>query len=181
MNNSFALELQSVIKSSYETLSGTMQGVTTEVAHFVPPGKALPIGSAFLHAVISEDILVNEWARKEKTLLQQGWDKKAGISEMHPKMDADWEKNFTIWSKTVQVDLSKSIDYATVVHNETINFIQSLSDTDLLEKKVDLSIWNLGEWSLFRFLAEMVAGHNNSISGEISAIKGVQGLKGYPF
>ncbi|MEK7571798.1 MAG: hypothetical protein AAB553_06000 [Patescibacteria group bacterium] len=30
-------------------------------------------------------------------------------------------------------------------------------------------------------LSEYIAGHTNSLAGEISVLKGIQGLKGYPF
>ena len=56
----------------------------------------------------------------------------------------------------------------------------SLSDSDLA-RELDMSDHGLGMWSVGSFLLTFDLGHVRDIMGEISAIKGVQGGKGYPF
>ncbi|HEX6385063.1 MAG TPA: hypothetical protein VF177_10365 [Anaerolineae bacterium] len=49
------------------------------------------------------------------------------------------------------------------------------------DRIIDPSEQGMGEWPLGAFLLTFVLGHIRDIMGEISAIKGVQGLQGYPF
>ena len=181
MNRTFTEMLQQSLKDAHETFEKTMEGVTQEVAHFQPPGKALPIGAAYAHTVVSEDILLQNWVRKEKSLLESGWETKIGLSEPHPVMDENWETNYTAWVKNVKVDLPKLREYGQAVYKQTDDFLTGLTDKDIVEMKVDLSSMGEKEWSLGRFIIRYLLSHIDSLCGEISAIKGVQGLKGYPF
>ena len=45
--------------SVHEVLEGTMADVTPEQAHWVPPGKAEPIGATYAHILMAEDYFVN--------------------------------------------------------------------------------------------------------------------------
>ncbi len=169
------------VKDAHETFEGIMNEVTDEVAHYKPQGRALPIGSSYVHVLVSEDILLNTWARKKKALIDSEWGEKLGISAPHPVMDENWEKNFAEWSKTVKIDLKKAKEYAQAVYAETDKFLESLSDKDLTKMKVDLTTWGLGEWPIMRFIIRILISHLDAVGGEMSAIKGLQGLKGYPF
>jgi hypothetical protein len=180
MEKTYATLLASSLKSAHETLEATMQGVDDTVAHWQPQGKALPIAPAYAHAVISEDIL-GSWMTKQKALVEGEWGAKLGLSSPHPAMDADWETNFIEWCKTVKMDLPKFHEYAKAVYKNTEDYVASLSDSDLIDKKVDLSIWSMGEWSVAKFVIDMLLMHAFSLTGEISSVKGLQGLKGYPF
>lgn len=176
------LELfRQALKDAHDALEGTMQGVDDKVAHWQPKGKALPVGAAYTHVVISEDLMLNNMIRNAKPLLDQGWSKKLNISHPHPTMDMIWETNFAKWVKEVKIDLPKLQKYAQAVYKQTDDYLATLSDKDLLEKKVDLSQWGLGEWQLGRFIMRIFMGHIDNLMGEISAAKGLQGLKGYPF
>ncbi len=181
MEKTFAEMLRQSLQDAHQTLEETMQGVTTEVAHFQPQGKALPIGAAYTHVLVSEDILLQNWVRKEKSLLESGWNMKMGISEPHPAMDEQWGTNYPSWVKSVKVDLPKLKAYGQAVYKQTDEFMTSLTDKDLVEMKVDLSSWGQGEWPLARFVIRYLLSHIDSLCGEISAVKGLQGLKGYPF
>ena len=181
MEKTFVQMMRESLQSAHETLEGTMQGATEEVLHWQPQGKALPVGAAYAHAVISEDLMLSGMVRKTKSLLDQGWIEKLGLSHPHPMMDESWEKNFAEWAKTVKMDLPKFKEYAKAVYKQSDEYLGTLTDKDLSEKKVDLSGWGLGEWSLGKFVMRLLMGHMDNLTGEVSAAKGLQGLKGYPF
>lgn len=166
------------LKNIHENLEGTMKGVTAEVAHWQPQGKALSIAAAYAHVVVSEDALLS-MITKEKSLIESGWETKLGLSAPHPMMDENWEKNFSEWTKTVKIDLSKFQEYAKAVYKRSENFCSSLNDADLTEQKVTMFM-NMGEWTFGKFIVLIVINHGANLTGEISAIKGLQGLKGYP-
>jgi len=58
MSNKATALLREQFKQGHEFLEGTMQGVTSEMAHWPPPGKAQALGANYAHVLISEDFLV---------------------------------------------------------------------------------------------------------------------------
>lgn len=169
------------LKDAHDTLENTMKDVDAKIAHYKPVGRALPIVVAYAHVAVSEDILLNSWALKKKSLLERGWDAKTGLSAPHPAMDQNWEKNYTEWSKTVKADLGKLRKYAQAVYANSDKILAGLNDNDMVDMKVDLSAWGMGEWPMARYVMRFLIGHVDSLCGEISAAKGLQNLKGYPF
>ena len=59
-------------------------------------------------------------------------------------------------------------------------FIDSAGE-DTLGRIVDMSFVGLGQLPLPIMFSIFVTGHLNNLCGEISALKGTVGLKGYPF
>ena len=51
--------LREHFQAAIQLLEGTMEGVTPEQAHWVPPGTANPIGANYAHVVVGQDLLVN--------------------------------------------------------------------------------------------------------------------------
>jgi hypothetical protein len=178
MDNTIALMLADSLKEIHENLEATMHGVTEEVAHYQPQGKALSIAAAYAHAVISEDVL-SSMITHEKSLIEEGWGPKLGLNTPHPMMDGDWEKNFIEWSKAVRMDIAKFQEYAKAVYKKSEDFCSSLKDTDLTEQKVTMFA-SMGEWTVGKFIVMLFINHAANLTGEISAVKGLQGLKGYP-
>jgi hypothetical protein len=50
-----------------------------------------------------------------------------------------------------------------------------------LNKGVDMSAFGMGERKAYDFIGNIIISHIHQIMGEISVLKGVQGLKGFPF
>ena len=59
-------------------------------------------------------------------------------------------------------------------------YLNTLTDANLTDD-VDFTSWGIGMKPLSWAISMVIIGHINNLAGEISAIKGVQGLKGYPF
>jgi hypothetical protein len=66
------------------------------------------------------------------------------------------------------------------VYANTDAYLAGLSDADLLQD-ADMSMIGLDPMPLGRFLGGMLLINAGAHSGEISCLKGVQGLRGYPF
>lgn len=165
------------LKAAHSALEQTMEGVTDEVAHFMPPGKANPIAGTYAHVVFSEDIFIHSFLMKEKPLMETTFKDKTGASEIHP---TDWAVAYPKWLKEVKVDMKKFREYAKVVFAESEAYVASLTDADL-EKDVDMSAFGMEKKKVYDFIANLISGHIYPIMGEISVLKGIQGLKGYPF
>lgn len=165
------------LKAAHDTLEQTMEGVTDEVAHFMPPGTANPIAGTYAHLVFSEDLFMHQFLKKEKSLMETTFNNKTGASEIHP---LEWEVAYPKWLKEVKLDMKQFRSYAKAVYAASEEYIASLTDADL-EKDVDLTAFGMGTRKTYDFIANLLSGHVYPIMGEIAVLKGIQGLKGYPF
>ena len=151
-----------------------MAGVTPDHAHWKPAGKAVPIGASYAHIVIGEDHMINGLLRGGAMLFASSWAGKAGVNEPPPQ-GGEWAD----WARRVKVDLPALKAYSQAVYQATDSYLASLSDADL-ERPCDMSGFGMGQQptsTLFTVVVQHVDWH----TGEISSVKGLQGLQGYPF
>jgi hypothetical protein len=169
--------LASEFKEAHGFFLQTMEGVTNEIAAFMPPGKANPISGIFAHAVISEDFFIHMLLQGKQPLFLTTWKDKTGASEIQP---TEWETAYPKWLKEVKVDVNQMKKYAEAVYASGEKYVATLSDEDLL-KDIDVSSFGMGKRPLGSIFISMIYGHLRDLMGEISVLKGIQGLKGYPF
>jgi hypothetical protein len=175
-----ALELLKLeLKSAHDIFEQTASDIADEHVQLDPGGKAFPLGATYAHLVFSEDVILHQMIMGGKTPLCEGEFKdKTGVSTPMPPMDENWEKANHEWSKSVQIDMPKMREYAKAVFAATDAYINSLTDEDL-EKEVDLGSW--GKKQVHELLSGFIIAHANQLTGELAALKGVHGAKGYPF
>jgi hypothetical protein len=82
------------------------------------------------------------------------------------------------WARGVKLNLAPFREYAKAVYAATDAYIAGLSDADL-ERKVQTGF--VGEQTVAFVMSSILAWHAAQHTGEIAALKGVQGLKGLPF
>ena len=170
-----AIELiRDQFKSAHETLEATVADLTQERASYKQLGKAIPAGAAYAHAVISEDIMLSRMFAQTDPVFTDA--ESAGLSEAMPSMD-EWSKHEE-WYQTVKVDLPKFREYAKKVYQATDDYLSGLTDDDL-DTIIDRPV--VGKQKLAFLLSNFFILHTANLTGEISAAKGVQGLKGYPW
>lgn len=166
--------LREQLKSAHETLDATMAEVTEEVAHFANTNKAMPVGAAYAHAVLAEDIVVATMLAQTQPLSAAKQD--IGLSEPMPPF-AQWDKHEQ-WMQTVKVDLPKLQAFAKEVYEATDKYFATLTEMDL-DKEIE--VHGMGTQKLVFVINNFVILHIANLTGEISSVKGLQGLKGYPF
>jgi len=49
--------LRTQMREAHNLLESTLGDITPEQLHFLPPGRALPVGAAYAHVIFSEDIM----------------------------------------------------------------------------------------------------------------------------
>ncbi|MBP9718945.1 MAG: hypothetical protein KBD46_00585 [Candidatus Levybacteria bacterium] len=172
MNAIDLLRLQ--FKSAHDTQEATMADVLAPVAHFTEVGKALPIGAAYAHSVISEDVILSSMVRQRTPL--SSMHANTGLSQPMPSF-SEWEKHEQ-WAKTVKIDLEQFRVFAKEIYAETDAYLATLEEEDL-DREIDLGAF--GKHTLAFVLTNFFLLHIANLTGEISAAKGIQGLKGYPF
>ena len=161
-------------KVAHDWLEATMADVTPDMAHRPAPGIAHPIGSRYAHLAVSEDNLL-AMVTKSAPIHSTTWQGKTGIPNPQDAFGSAFE-----WAQSVKVDLDALRQYKQAVYANTDEYLASLQES-ALDAEIDLTEWGMGKWSVGDFLVAFLIGHVRDIMGEITAIKGVHGLKGYPF
>lgn len=169
--------LLNALKEAHSRLNGTMDGVTDEVAHFMPEGLANPIAGTYAHLIFSEDLFIHNFLKKTPSLVDSTFKDKTGASEVHPM---EWVEAYPKWLKEVKLDMKVFGEYAKAVQAASEEYLATLTDEDL-DGDVDMSAFGMGTKKVHDFLSGIIIGHSDCITGEISVLKGIQGLKGYPF
>ncbi len=163
------------IEWAHDLLEQVMADVTPEMAHQHPPGIANPIGATYAHALMSEDGVTSLYLTRTAPLFQREWKDKTGVSQ--PRMGQTLE-----WSRSLQVDLPTLRQYAQAVYANTGRYLDSLTEEGA-QREVNLGSGGagLGKRRVGWVLSALIAGHLHNMTGEISALKGVLGAKGYSF
>lgn len=165
------------LETAHDAFTKTVADVTPEMAQWLPPGIMHPIGERYAHLVMAEDMLVNSIARGGEPLFMSTW---AGRTGFVP----DLMMLMTLTSEMARAfrvdDLNALGVYTRAVFAETQEFIRSVDDTRLASS-VDMSIVGYGQVPFPIWFSTFIVGHVHDVMGEISALKGCFGVKGYPF
>jgi len=171
--------LREQLREAHALLEAVMEGVTPEAAHWIPPGQANPVGATYAHVVLFEDMIINGVLSHRKPLYETTWAGKVGMNELMPRQGEEWE-DYANWTRRVRVDLQQVREYARAVYANTEEYLSSLRPENL-DIEIDLSGVGDNVVTLGHVLSRSIVGHADNIAGEISCLKGLQGLQGYPF
>jgi hypothetical protein len=139
----------------------------------MPPGIANPIGATYWHVIASVDEAVLGWGAGQAPLSQSaGWQERVVIASA-----PDDEEDAGARMRAIRVDLPTLHDYARAVAEAVQDWAACLAPEDL-ERRLDTPI---SELSLGQMLEVFVVWHITAHCGEIAALKGCQGARGYPF
>lgn len=155
-------------------MEGTTGDLTAESAAWPPPGRVVPAGAHYVHHLLAEDFILNVAVQNKTPLVTGDFAGKAGFDKEYP-MTGPW----TDWARTVKIDLPQSREYAQAVYANTDACLAALSDSDLTVEH-DYSAVGFGTHTL-GYLINQILTDGAAHAGEISAIKGLQDLQGYPF
>ena len=111
--------IRAQMKSAHWLLEETISDVSDEMGRFAPPGKALPIGAAYVHYVSEEDWMIHSLFQGVAPLMAGPWAGRTGVSEPQPGPGDDWATRFAAWSRRVRVDLPAFRAYAKAVYEAT--------------------------------------------------------------
>lgn len=166
--------LREQVDSAHQALEATMADVTNDTAHFRELGKALPVGAAYVHAVIAEDMVLSGMITQKESVFKDP--ESAGVSQAMPDF-SHWDEH-AMWAQNVTVDMPKFKEFAKKVYAATDEYLATLKEEDL-DTEIERPV--VGKHNLSFFITNFLLLHIANLTGEISAVKGLQGLKGYPF
>ena len=160
--------------NAFGILGQVTADLTQEQVDWVPPGLANPIGATCWHTSSGADLILLNWCAgqtpgfesagwREKVLLASGPEPEHGESREH--------------MLSIQVDLPQLHAYTQAVAEAGQAWLSTLTPDDL-ERQLETPI---GEMKLGQMIETFVIWHINAHCGEIAALKGCLGVKGYPF
>ena len=174
--NAIAL-LKAQTASAHGNLLAIFGDLSDADAHREPGGRAFSPAANFGHAVSIEDVFVNRVMRDRAPLMDS---METGLSARLPEVTRTWPTDHDTWARSLRVDLPTAVEYAKHVFAATEVWIEGLSEADL-DRTVNLSMIGMAEYPLGLAYNMLVISHGQNLAGEMSAGKGVLGLRGYPF
>lgn len=123
------------------------------------------ITPAFLHVYSSEDRVVSGAAGRQTLFATEGWADRLGFDPANP------------WTTPPTDDLAQCRAYASAVRAATRAFLATL-DADALEREIETA---RGRRPLSEALSFALVLNKVVHLGEISALRGCQGERGFPF
>jgi hypothetical protein len=139
----------------------------------LPGATITSIGSIYAHLVLSEDGIVHGMLQGKPPIYKaQNWALRTGVQMPDPAgLNPEW-------ARSVRMKVPAFREYAKAVYAATDAYVTGLSDADL-ERKVQTGF--IGEQTVGFVITNVLGWHAAQHTGEIAALKGVQGLKGLPF
>jgi len=167
--------IQYSLGNAFGILGQVVTDLTQEQADLAPPGIANPIGATCWHTASSVDDIVHKWIRGEEPLHQKGGWREKVLTTLVPEPGDGGD--YLAYMQAIRVDIAVLHDYTEAVAETVQSWLASLTPKDL-ERKLETPI---GKLSVDQILETFVIWHINAHCGEIAALKGCLGVKGYPF
>ncbi len=165
------------LETAHDAFTKTVADVTPEMADWIPPGIMHPLGERYVHAVMAEDMLMNGIALGGAPLFMSEWAGRTGFTPALEMLTAQTAEN----ARAFRVDdLNALAEYMRAVFENTQTHINNAND-ELLTGSVDMSVIGYGQVPFPVWFSSFIVGHLHDVMGEISALKGCLGAKGYPF
>ncbi len=163
--------LQHQMKAMHDTLEAAIRDCSADALTYKSPGSTInSIGAIYAHTIFGEDGLLNGLVRGETPVyMAGGWASKIGLDMPQGGMEPDW---------TVTLDINLFREYAAAVYAATDEYLATVSDAEL-DRVVESGF--APPMPVGLFVANILAWHAATHQGEISALKGVQGLNGLDF
>jgi hypothetical protein len=166
--------LRSMFANMHGWLDGTFQDVTEDQARWHPSGRVVPAGAHYAHHVMgAEDMMLNMMIRGTTPLAFGECQGRTGVSEPLPM--GPWDE----WARRIQIDLPALRAYAKAVYANTDAYLATVTPKEW-ERLLDLTPVGMGHQTVGYLLTQILL-DGGAHCGEISAVKGLQGLQGYPF
>lgn len=165
------------LQVAHDAFTKTVADVTQEMADWIPPGIMHPIGERYAHMVMAEDMLIHSFAKDSTPLFAEEWAGRTGFSvdmQMLIAPSAEQARAFRV------NDLNALGEYMRAVFADTQAFINNASE-ETLASNIDMSVVGYGQVPFPVWFSSFIVGHLHDLMGEISALKGCLGVKGYPF
>lgn len=160
--------LRTLVRTANRSVVRVMEDVTQEQADWLPPGTANPIGATYLHIVMGLDMNISTMLEEQPRIWErESWAGKFGLPAASQLAAFD-DKS---------IDLTVARAYHERVMKQIDGYFDRMNDADLARV---VPSWR-GQVTVADALALFMSFHTLQHLGEICAVKGFQGLKGFLF
>jgi hypothetical protein len=153
------------LERTFSLFNHIADGMTPEQYNWKPGGTANPVAKTHVHAMTAVDLFING-------TLGTGMSWKAFAAEQGLPANP-----MEIWSFSGEVSLDAMKQYSATVQKAAIDYVSGLTDADL-DREVDTAFFGK---QTAAFMIGLAGIHAMGHGGDMSAVKGLQGLKGLPF
>ena len=163
--------IRGLIADAHHQADDAMKDTTAAEFNWAPPGTANPISAILVHYLTSEDFFIQTVIQGKRQLWEEGgWSEKTGVKNV-PGYGGNWDE-----FKHKTLAMEPVLSYQQAVRAATDSYLKTLTPPEL-ERKVKFAGGDQPTITVLSLLARHVIFH----SGEIAALKGVQGSKGLPY
>jgi uncharacterized damage-inducible protein DinB len=163
--------LQAQFKQAHTVIEQVIDDCDDEALTKIVGGNIGSISAIYAHLVFDEDGWIAGVADRDRLWESGGWPSKTGLDMPGPMQTQEWAQSGP------RYDLAAFREYAQEVYAATDDYLSNVSD-DALDAETQAGG---GKAPVARWVGAVGLWHVMSHQGEISALKGVQGLKGLPF
>jgi hypothetical protein len=154
------------LKRTFTLFNQIADGMTPEQYNWKPGGTANAVAKTHVHAMTSVDFFITGTL----TGGEMSWKTFAPANGLPANP-------MEIWSYSGEVSLDAVKEYSQGVQQAALAYVASLTDADL-DREVDTAFF--GKQTV-AFMVGLAGIHAMGHGGDMSAVKGLQGLKGLPF
>lgn len=156
------------IEAAWRTSDEVVANLADDALNWTPPGSANTISATLAHILGGEDTFIQAILQGKPRIWEtQNWGEKFGV-EATPAPKTHWEE---YRGRAFSVGLFK--DYQQVVRAATRSYLERLSEAEL-----DRKIFFAGSERTVAWMLILLVIHIVEHSGEIAALKGIQGVQG---
>ena len=154
------------LERTFSLFNQIADGMTPEQYNWKPAGTANAVAKTHVHAMTSVDFFITGTLASG----EMGWKKFAAAQGLPPNP-------MEIWGYAGEVSLEAMKEYSRGVQQAALAYVGGLNDSDL-DREVDTAFF--GKQTV-AFMIGLAGIHAMGHGGDMSAVKGLQGLKGLPF
>jgi uncharacterized damage-inducible protein DinB len=169
------MDVKTYIQQQMDRVRGdtqaVLQGITDEQLNWPPPGTVSPISTILIHMLAAEDYFIQTLIGGQAPFWAvQQWGEKIGVPAP-PAQGDNWDE-----FKTVKISLAPVLDYAQAIRPATDAYLAGLTAEEL-DRRV---VFHGDKLPVAQVLMILVS-HSACHTGEMAAIKGMQGIQGLPY
>lgn len=159
------------VASTRRLVDGALRGTTDAQLAWAPPGTANPVAATLVHILATEDQYIQTVLQNRPRLWEtEGWGTRLGL-DTPPGGGQGWPG-----SRQAKLALEPLLAYEQAVRSATDVYLTNLTSAEL-----DRSVLFIrGQQPVAAVLATLIV-HTAGHAGEITAVRGLQGVTGLPF
>jgi hypothetical protein len=163
--------IRQVVANMHSDADNVLKDTTDEQFNWMPPEMENPMSAIAIHILAAEDDFIHPVLLHQPSLWEvQGWEQQIGV-RVPPGPGRGWQdfKDYRF------VKVAPVLEYKQVVQAATMAYLETMTPEDL-ERQVVLFGNKVPTTDVFKLLIA----HTTFHIGEMSAIRGIQGVKVLP-